>query len=57
MTAKKNPPRKKIGLRVVDCCMTCSYWQGWPDNMFCDKHKIEVKPYLICNDHRKENES
>lgn len=40
--------------RMVNCCATCNYWQGWFDNMFCGKHEIETKPYLICDDYRKE---
>jgi len=39
--------------RAVNCCATCKHWQGWLDNMFCGKHKIEIKPYLICDDYKR----
>lgn len=40
----------RIELTPVKCCATCKQSAGWMDNMHCTRHRIGVKPYLICND-------
>lgn len=44
-----------IRLKQVECCATCKSSGGWMDNMLCDLHKIETRPYWICGDYA-ENE-
>lgn len=48
---KQEPCNIDISLTHVDCCATCYFWSGWCDCMFCRKHKIEIKPNNICEDH------
>lgn len=36
------------GLGQADCCATCVHSEGWMDNMLCNLHGIETRPYWVC---------
>ncbi len=39
--------------RMVDCCATCRYREDQLGYMQCDKHEMDTRSYLICNDHER----
>ncbi len=49
-------------LRIVDCCASCEFWKGYPEDMFCDKTgdlagSLEyVAPYNLCTEYQRHPE-
>lgn len=39
--------------KLVDCCAICSRHEDRSSHMFCNKHEMDTRPYLVCDDYQR----